>query len=66
MSNLKYLDKDAIYTEEETNEKNLKTIIEFEKKLQNRVRYLAQEDKRMLGKMKVMEAKIESRNIAIQ
>ena len=44
MSNLKYLDKDAIYTEEETNEKNLKTIIEFEKKLQNRVRYLAQED----------------------
>ena len=60
------MDKDIINTEDESNQKNLKTIIEFEKKIQNRVRYLAQEDKRRNGKMKIMEAKIESRNMALQ
>ena len=46
--------------------RNLKTIIDYEKKIQNRVRYLAQEEKRMQGKMNVMQAKIDAREKALK
>ena len=42
------------FADDESAQQNLKTIIDYEKKIQNRVRYLAQEEKRMVGKMNVM------------
>ena len=39
--------KNLISNETQVSTKNIKTVINYEKKIQNRVRYLAQEEKRM-------------------
>ena len=51
--------KNLLHQDAEISTKNIKTVINYEKKIQNRVRYLAQEEKRMQAKMNVMQAKIE-------
>ena len=51
--------KNLLHQDAEVSTKNIKTVINYEKKIQNRVRYLAQEEKRMQAKMNVMQAKIE-------
>ena len=58
--------KNLLHQDAEVSTKNIKTVINYEKKIQNRVRYLAQEEKRMQAKMNVMQAKIEQRNKALQ
>ena len=57
---------DTLNVADGDNQKNLKTIIDYEKKIQNRVRYLAQEEKRMQGKMHVMQSKIAARDKALK
>ena len=46
--------KNIIDNDTEVSTKNIKTVINYEKKIQNRVRYLAQEERRMHAKMNVM------------
>ena len=46
--------KNLISNDTQVSTKNIKTVINYEKKIQNRVRYLAQEEKRMQAKMNVM------------
>ena len=39
--------KNLMSNDTQVSTKNIKTVINYEKKIQNRVRYLAQEEKRM-------------------
>ena len=58
--------KNLLHQDAEVSTKNIKTVINYEKKIQNRVRYLAQEEKRMQAKMNVMQAKIQARDRALK
>jgi peptidoglycan hydrolase CwlO-like protein len=49
-----------------TSKKQLATIREVEHKVQNRVKYLSKEEERMLGKIAVMQQRLDSRQHVFQ